>query len=367
MKVLFDPQIFQIGYSGMRRYYSVLYSGLLDAGVEIVYPQKSPFSQEPIEQTYRDKILSKKVKRVVDKFTFYRTREHYYKALSRLEYDLVYITSPAFETGFLNHIQNKPFVMTAHDTMEIARGSHVLIDEPRDTMGLGYLANQAERVACVSNHTKKDLCTKYMVDPSRVKTVYLANFLSVEAEDLQDLPDQYILNVGPRTGRKNFYEWIKAISTYLKNQPDLYILVTNSLTEYEKYFYKKMGVLENIISRENISDGELVTLYQKALGFVYPSLYEGFGLPVAEAMANGCPVIASDCTSIPEVAGSAALYIDPTDSENMLETFVQFMESPNLRNELSKKGLEQSKKFSKEKFISGMIDLFEEAVKIHNQ
>lgn len=363
MKILFDPQIFQIGYSGMRRYYSVLYTGLLDAGIDIVYPQKSPFSSEPIEQTYLDKTLPKKVKRVVNKITFFTTKERYYKALSKLEYDLVYITSPSFETGFLNHIQGKPFVMTVHDTMQTARGLHALVDQPRDTMALGYLAHYAKKVATVSEYTKSDLCNKYLVDPSKVKRVYLADFLGSATEKMDDLPEHFVLNVGNRNGRKNFYEWIKSVSPYLRNKPDLYVIVTNALTTFEMKFYEKLGVSKNIISKEDVSDAQLATLYHKALCLVYPSLYEGFGLPVLEAMSRNCPVITSNCTSIPEVGGSAALYIDPMDSENMLETFVRFMESSNLRNELSKKGFEQSKKFSKEKFISGMIDLFEEAIK----
>ena len=179
---------------------------------------------------------------------------------------------------------------------------------------------------------------------------------------MQNLPEKYVLFVGNRNGRKNFYEWVKAVAPSLKNQPDLYIIVTGALTEHEKLFYRKLGVLKNILSKDNVTDGQLVTLYQQALCLVYPSVYEGFGLPVIEAMANGCPVIASNCTSIPEVAGSAALYIDPLDPNSMLNAFRKLIEAPALQEELSEKGLIQSKKFSKEKFISGMIDLFEQAI-----
>lgn len=363
MKILFDPLVFQLGYSGMRRYYSVLYNGLLDAGIEIVFPEKSPFSKEPIEKKFLDEVLPEKAKRFVDKLSFYRTRKNYYRALSELEYDLVYITSPAFETDFLNHIQKKPFVMTVHDTMQISRGLHTFIDEPRDTLALGYLAKHAERVASVSEYTKNDLCKKYLVDRSKIQTVYLANFLNSEAEEIQDLPKKYILNVGTRNGRKNFLEWIKAVSPFLIKRPELYVIVTGALTEYEQYFFRKLGVSKNILSKEEITDPQLVTLYKKAMCLVYPSLYEGFGLPVIEAMANGCPVIASNCTSIPEVAGSAALYIDPMEPESMLNALENFIENPVLQNELSEKGRKQSEKFSKEAFIFGMIDVFEQAVK----
>lgn len=367
MKILFDPQIFQIGYSGMRRYYSVLYSGLIDAGVEIVTPEESAFSKEPVEKSFLDKTLPKKLKRVVDKFSFYRTQKNYYRALAKFEYDLAYITSPAFETDFLNYIQRNPFVMTVHDTMQIARGLHTFVDQPRDTMALGYLANHAEQVASVSNYTKNDLCNKYLVDPAKTQTVYLANFLNSDAEEIPDLPERYVLNVGTRNGRKNFYEWLKAIAPSLKNHPDIYVIITGALTKYEELFYEKLGVSDQILTRENVTDAQLVTLYRRALCLVYPSLYEGFGLPVIEAMANGCPVVASNCTSIPEVAGQAALYIDPMDPKSMLNAFDKFINTPTLQKELSEKGREQSKRFSKEKFISGMIDVFEQAVQSYRK
>ncbi len=367
MKILFDPQVFQLGYSGMQRYYSVLYSGLVDAGIEIVYPKRSPFSHDPAKKPLLEKKIHPRLNQVLRKLKFKKKRQDFFHALDHTDYDLVYLTSPAFESEFLNHIQEKPFVMTVHDTMQIIHGPHMLIDQPRDTMALGYLAERAERVACVSDHTKQDLCNKYMVDPAKTQTVYLANFLSSEPAEIPNLPERFILNVGPRTGRKNFFEWMKAVSPSLKDQTDTFILVTGELTQYEKYFYEKLGVMKNIIPLEDISDAQLVTLYQNAMGLVYPTLYEGFGLPVVEAMANGCPVITSDCTSIPEVAGSAALYIDPTDSENMLTTFKKFMESPILRKVLSEKGLKQSKEFSKEKFVSDMVDLFETAIRNYNK
>lgn len=366
MKILFDPQIFQLGYSGMRRYYSVLYSGLIDAGIDIVHPEKSPFAQNPSERSLLSEVLHPKINRVFNKFKFYRIRENFFNALRNDDYDLVYLTSPAFETELLKHIQDKPFVMTVHDTMQIARGLHTFVDEPRDTMALGYLAHRAERIACVSNYTKQDLCNKYLIDPAKTQTVYLANFLDSDPEKMTDLPDQFILNVGIRNGRKNFFEWIKAVSPYLRNQPNLKVLVTGELNTYENHYYKKLGVLENVVSRKEVTDAQLVNLYRKATGLVYPSLYEGFGLPVVEAMANGCPVITSNCTSIPEVAGSATLLMNPTNPESMLNSFIRFMEDPELRKELSEKGLEQSKTFSKDKFISEMIDLFEQAIESHN-
>lgn len=362
MKVLFDPQVFKVGPSGMRRYYSTLYRGIIKAGIDIVHPRQPLFSADPTSSQPLLQELHPTINRVFSRLSFYKKKKAYYRALSHEEYDLAYITSSTFETQFLKYITDKPFVMTVHDTMQAAKLNHMLVDQSRDTMALGYLAHHAERIACVSEYTKKDLCNRYLIDEEKTQTVYLANFLDSHSEEMQNLPEKYVLFVGNRNGRKNFYEWVKAVAPSLKNQPDLYIIVTGALTEHEKLFYRKLGVLKNILSKDNVTDGQLVTLYQQALCLVYPSVYEGFGLPVIEAMANGCPVIASNCTSIPEVAGSAALYIDPLDPNSMLNAFRKLIEAPALQEELSEKGLIQSKKFSKEKFISGMIDLFEQAI-----
>lgn len=120
--------------------------------------------------------------------------------------------------------------MTVHDTMQITRTSHSLFDQPRNTLALGYLANFAERIACVSEYTKQNLCNKYLMNESKTQTVYLANFLDSTPEEIRNLSEKYVLNVGTRNGRKNFYEWIKAVAPYLKTQPDLSIIVTGALT-----------------------------------------------------------------------------------------------------------------------------------------
>lgn len=367
MKILFDPQVFSLGYSGMLRYYSALFEGLKDAGVKIVHPEESPFKQEPGEPSFWESALHPKIQRIADRYKFHRIKSGYYKAISKDNFDLLYITAPNFETDFLKHLREKPFAMTVHDTMKVLSGHHTFFDQPGDTSSLGYLAHHAARVICVSNYTKEDLCTKYDVNRDKTQTVYLANFLSSGSIEVPGLPESYILFVGSRNGRKNFFEWLKAVAPYLSNRPDVKVVVTEPLTDIEKFFSQKFGVLENMVSLENVTDARLNTLYQNALCLVYPSLYEGFGLPVVEAMANGCPVIASNCTSIPEVAGAAAVLIDPNNPEMMLNSLKKVVENDELRTDLTKKGWVQSEKFSRDRFIREMVAQFEEAIRSYQR
>ena len=110
-----------------------------------------------------------------------------------------------------------------------------------------------------------------------------------------------------------------------------------------------------------VPDEDLVKLYNIATALIMPSIYEGFGLPVLEAMTCGCPVITTRGGSLPEVAGDAALYIDPDSKESIIDGIERLFAEPKLRGELSKKGLEQSKKFSLDRVMKDLVAAYEKA------
>jgi glycosyltransferase involved in cell wall biosynthesis len=124
---------------------------------------------------------------------------------------------------------------------------------------------------------------------------------------------------------------------------------------------KKFGVEERVKFLEKVSDEDLPSLYKHAEFFILPSLYEGFGLPVLEAMSYGCPVITSNISSLPEAGGDAALYVDPKDVKDITEKMNRLLEDDKLRRELSEKGKEQIKKFSWEKSAKEVLAVLEEA------
>jgi glycosyltransferase involved in cell wall biosynthesis len=163
------------------------------------------------------------------------------------------------------------------------------------------------------------------------------------------LPFDYFLAVGTLEPRKNLPMLLRAYRKAATVAPDLPQLVIAGKLGWKNAEFEALladtGLRERVHLAGYVSDAELLTLFQGAIAFVYPSLYEGFGLPVLEAMACGTPVITSACSSLPEVGGEAALYVDPTDESAWAETLLR-VRDPGLRAALSRSGIAQAARFS---------------------
>ena len=122
---------------------------------------------------------------------------------------------------------------------------------------------------------------------------------------------------------------------------------------------KELGIGKQTEFKGVVSEAELIALYQQASLFVFPSLYEGFGLPVLEAMACGCPVIASNTSSLPEVVGNAGILVNPTSTTELMEAMAQVLTDTTLAQTLRKTGREQAEQFSWEKTARATADLYE--------
>jgi glycosyltransferase involved in cell wall biosynthesis len=228
---------------------------------------------------------------------------------------------------------------------------------------------RAKKIITVSEFTKQDLISQFKVAADKVTVTYegVANLakgrdsLFVAKLDNQETLKQYNINnnfllyVGNAYPHKNLDFLLKAFAKLLIKKPDLRLVLVGK----EDYFYNQIHDIArslNIWQKENInspvifpgyvSDAQLEILYQEALVYVFPSLYEGFGLPPLEAMAKGCPVISSDRASLPEILGSAALYFNPEKEDEMMEKIWQIIREKELRASLIKQGLEQAKKYS---------------------
>jgi glycosyltransferase involved in cell wall biosynthesis len=363
MRVLLDPQVFLLNYCGLLKYYSFLYQALKDEGIDIYSPvihSSTPIFPE--RHVHFPGWFPSKGKKMTGVAIKELTKKVFYRAVSKQDYDVLFITSDQNETGFLNHIGNKPFVMTIHDTMVGVNGKNLFLDPNNQyTLQMGYLAHKAKKIISISNHTTSDIEKRFLIEPDKIQTIYHTNFLPDETETIEQLPDEYLLFVGNRNGRKNFLGWIQAVAPFLKTNSHLQVLVTGKLSEYELFFLQKMDIRNQVRDLERVSDSQLNYLYTHALCLVYPSLYEGFGLPVLEAMANGCPVITTRRSSIPEIAGDAALYIDPESDESMLHALKQLIQDDSLKQTLSNKGLLRSREFSKQTFVQQVIRVLREA------
>ena len=218
-----------------------------------------------------------------------------------------------------------------------------------------HFSNVPERYIAVSQSTKKDAIRFWGLPADRVAVIYNGPFV-VPKTPREDFGSKKILIVSDISPRKNHIRLIQAFERAQElSQSRLELVVAGQTrTAIPELDYMLRDVAKR---RENVKitmmgyvpDSELLSLFAEADVFVFPSLYEGFGLPVLEAMACGCPVITSNVSSLPEVVGDAALLVDPYNVEALAQAMLTVLEDDELKKEMSKKGIAQAQKFSWDK------------------
>jgi glycosyltransferase involved in cell wall biosynthesis len=239
-----------------------------------------------------------------------------------------------------------------------------------------YSVKKANKILTISNSSKDDIIKEYKVRKDKVIVTHLGIKESItltphiysmsQLKAKYDLSDNFILFVGTLQPRKNITSLIKAFAKAAKEEKlpkDLQLVIVGRkgwLYEEILEAPKELGIDKKVKFLENVENDELPLFYQNALCFVLPSLYEGFGLPVLEAMQQGCPVITSNISSLPEAGGDAALYVNPEDVDDIAEKITQLVGSEKLRKELVEKGKEQVKKFSWEKTAKQTLEVLKQ-------
>lgn len=240
-----------------------------------------------------------------------------------------------------------------------------------------YSANAAKRIFTISEASKNDILRGYKKNENEVVVTYpgikqegeKSNMLNKkELEEKFAIANDYILFVGTLQPRKNIERLIEAFASVIKEKKQSNInlvIVGKKGWLYQPILEapKKYGVSGEVKFLEFVSDDDLPSLYSNALMFVLPSLYEGFGLPVVEAMKYGTPVITSNVSSLPEAGGDAALYVNPESVEELTQAMEKLLNSPKLREEMVKKGYKHIKKFSWEKAATETLNVLEEIAK----
>ncbi|MDF5722511.1 MAG: glycosyltransferase family 1 protein [Rhizonema sp. PD37] len=235
-------------------------------------------------------------------------------------------------------------------------------------------------VLCISQSTKNDLCNySKNLAPERIFiTPLAASQLFYHCSDAQkieatrrkyNIPNApYILSLGTLEPRKNVVQTIRCFIKLVEQQniKDLYLVLAGSKGwSYEKIFAEissNHNLKDKIIVTGYVADEDLAPLYSGALAFVYPSFYEGFGLPPLEAMQCGVPVITSNTSSLPEVVGDAGIMVAPKDVDGLCHSMFELYSNLSLRQSLADKSLEQAKKFSWEKCTSSTIAAYKTAL-----
>jgi len=232
-----------------------------------------------------------------------------------------------------------------------------------------FAIHRSEGIICVSENTKKDLVKFFPnINKDKIKVIYngvsqdfakLDNSDSYLTGELSTLENkQYILYIGDRSPYKNFLQALEVLKS--REHINLVVVGGGDFKERER---RLMTEIQNKITHiQGVDTHALNIIYNNAYCLLYPSSYEGFGIPILEAMKAGCPVISTNVSSIPEVAGDAALLVDTIETKAFLEKLDQ-LEDENFRTNLIEKGFQQASKFSWDKCFEETYAFYEEVYK----
>lgn len=232
----------------------------------------------------------------------------------------------------------------------------------------------ATRVIAISEQTKNDLHNIYQIPLSKIDVIYhgvdfdfFSRKLSKEAKheilSKHSLNSPYFLYIGGRLHHKNFKRFLLAFANSLVSK-DFKLAVAGAPWDAEENeLIRKLQVREKLIWMPNLSDQELPTVYQNAIALALPSIYEGFGLPLIESMAAGCPVIASKSGPFPELAGEAALFFDPHDESQMENSMEEILKTA-VREPLIELGKKRAQHFSWDKSAHQHFESYQKALEV---
>lgn len=375
MKILLDPQIFnQQTYGGISRYYTEVFTVLeKNKNVEILLPIYSTdnYYLKTTDLLAKNKwlkflygflafmkISSKSLKRKNSNKLFRKISEEN-------NYDIFVPTY--YDPYFLNQINAKPFVLTVYDMIHELFPQYFENDPFNVKENKAKLINNATKIIAVSHNTKKDILNFFPhIDPDKIVVIHHGSSIKIEEKVQITLPSNYILFVGSRADYKNFTLLVHSAESILKENPSLILLVAGGgeFSAEEIIFFDTLGLRKQIVQID-FKETELGLIYKHATCFIFPSLYEGFGIPVLESMACGCPIILSRSGPFPEIAGEAGIYFDNNSQGDLTEKIKMVLADSQLRNRHSEKGLEQVKKFDWNDAAQKCLEVYRDAIKIN--
>ncbi|WP_321420502.1 glycosyltransferase family 1 protein [uncultured Methanomethylovorans sp.] len=341
-------------YTGIGNYSFSLFEalkGLVD--IDHVFFDSKQFTVS--ELTTSKQIASTRRIPIVDNnpFFYYRMQGHIPK------YDLYLLTNQ--NISFFNVA---PKVITCHDIIHEMYPASKMHQMAGKMMYKGL--KNAEHIITDSDATASDLQCKYGISKEKMTTVYLGidhemfrpveEVSSIWSKYNLEKDKEYILHISSEQPRKNVEGIIKAFYRLKKEsgRKDLVLLKAGE-PQYPQdrknimSLITSLGLENDIYFLGRVSNEDLIRLYCIAKMFVFPSFYEGFGLPVIEAMACGCPVITSSVSSLPEIAGNACIIVDPEDYQEMSSSMLELFQDDDLRSSLTSKGINRAAQFSWEK------------------
>jgi len=284
-----------------------------------------------------------------------RNRLYSVEKLKQGDFDVFHPTF--FDPYFLPFLNGKPFVLTVHDMIPELFSSNDFQVKVKP-----LLCQKAAHIVAVSERTKQDLMRLLHVPEEKISVIYHGAPTYDDQVSLKPIFDgQYILYVGQRRDSyKNFLPMLKSLAPVLQHHQDIKVVCTGpDFTKAERLFMEKVGLC-NKVCHFHVNDQELQNLYAHALCFIYPSVYEGFGIPILEAYRANCPVLLNEASCFPEIAQEAAVYFhlddQSSDLDQVMEDFLRMTDSE--RKSLLERQCERLSCFSWQKSAQKLIDLY---------
>lgn len=370
IKVLYDHQCFaNQRYGGISRYFTELikcFKGYQNISTKI--------SVNYSNNEYLDKIYNEKFKPFFNEINFkgkisilnFINKFNSIKNIKKNEFNIFHPTY--YDPYFLKYLSSKPFVLTVHDMIhELYPDAVSKWDKSANYKKI--LVGRAKKIICISNNTKNDLMKILNVNEEKISVIYHSNSLQYKkdliVEKQLSLPNKYLLYVGNRNyNYKNFTFMLISLEKVLKENNELYLICAGGgkFSQKEIELFKRLGII-NKLRHCNVNDEQLGALYSNALGFIYPSLYEGFGIPILESFSCGCPVICSHRSSFPEIGENAVEYFEPTDELSIENAVKNVIYNFKRREELIKLGYERLKSFSWFKSAEKTLSVYQGCLK----
>ena len=347
MKVLYDHQTFaEQEYGGVSRYFYELMrdhaaTGEADFRLALsfsnnAYIEGSPFA--PHRHFFRG--LRFRGKRRV---LLALNRRTAIKFLKKGDYDVFH---PTYYSPYFLEYCRKPFVLTVHDMIH-ERFPEYFPPWDHTAEEKKLLCSRADRILAVSGRTKSDLVELLGVPSEKITVVYHGSSMDSRKQSPVRVPGRYLLFVGKREAYKNFSLLAEAAAELMAKDRELFLVCAGGgpLTAAETAELQRLGLRERVVWT-SVSDSVLAYLYSNALCFIFPSAYEGFGIPILEAFSCACPVVLSDASCFPEVAGDAALYFSSGNKESLAASLSRVVLERELRESLKDRGAARLREFS---------------------
>jgi glycosyltransferase involved in cell wall biosynthesis len=360
MNIFYDGQIYLLNPTGgISRYFTQLISNLpkhIIPSVTTCQSFKIHFPSHPHLKLFYKK-FSFRPSRLA-----YWLEKYYFRSIATLNhFDVAHPTYYSLLSQQKINQYRCPVVLTVHDMIhelfphQVDRKSEITEQKRKAIFA-------AESLICVSENTKKDLLERYPVLEPKISVIYHAASINLsQSYGGEPIPARpYYLYVGSRDRYKNFDGLLAAFAKAISVQPDIALCIVGSpLTETETKQITELNLTDRIQHYTHASDTHLAKLYRCSIALVYPSLYEGFGIPPLEAMSCGTPVIASNCASIPEVVGDAGLLFNPKSVSELTDRLLFLLDNPLERDRLITQGHQRAKAFSWDKTVAQTVEVYQ--------